>query len=843
MSEQDEFTTYQTGKTIFWILAALGGFFLTLFAIADILGLTTIALAAVMGNPLNGRPRLWAALLIVGVWGGLGLLHYLQRKLERRFSDRDVALRAGLKNAHEDLERYRNARSRLGGTDVSLPDLDIDSADFELVDDRISKGRFRLAAEALDEIKTEIDEGREALSDAARRAKSEYERTRETAIDRLAAATDRTDTAVREGPLADTAPDSPPNVGSGTAVDPDTAVDAIETYREARAETCLAAAEDLRSKLSEPETPEDAQTALRAASEALDDADFGRATDRAEAAFGMLLEAYGEASRNRAKERIESLVDSAATAREEGDEAYDAEDYERAREAYSGAREDYQEALDLADDHDLDVDHDVRDSLSDVNEWHGYATLATAADRVADAESEIGSDPDAAIEAFDDAATFLKSASLPDEGTFEDRKEELYDRIDRGRFRAEIERERDRMEAAERAHADGDPSAAKSRYEGCREAISDIRDRLAVATVSIDSDLDRLESVCADNAEALDRELAGVVATADLRSVEPDEGVTADSSADGEREDGSSETTATERGPAETATPSRVRGDSEGSAATATPSQTVSDSLRGALPDHDVIEWIGSGGNADVHKIRLTDSGAVAALKVPRWEGTLSASRYEEFTNEAEMWAKLDAHDNIVDVLDWGTDPYPWLVLEYVDGSLADRLSDGEHFEPTAAVDVASGIADALEYAHGNGVVHLDVKPENILLDGDTPKVADWGLARLVLEFTRTEMGLTPAYSAPEQLRSEYGDIDRRTDIYQLGVVTYQLLAGRLPFETDRAIDLQEAILESTPEPPSSVVGSVPAALDEPVMRALSKRPADRHDAVVVFRNELREAV
>jgi serine/threonine protein kinase len=104
-------------------------------------------------------------------------------------------------------------------------------------------------------------------------------------------------------------------------------------------------------------------------------------------------------------------------------------------------------------------------------------------------------------------------------------------------------------------------------------------------------------------------------------------------------------------------------------------------------------------------------------------------------------------------------------------------------------------------------------------------------------------MGLTPSYSAPEQLHSEYGDIDRRTDIYQLGVVTYQLLTGRHPFEANRAIDLQEAILESTPEPPSSVGNSVPTALDGPVMQALSERPVDRHDAVVVFRNEPRDAL
>lgn len=153
-------------------------------------------------------------------------------------------------------------------------------------------------------------------------------------------------------------------------------------------------------------------------------------------------------------------------------------------------------------------------------------------------------------------------------------------------------------------------------------------------------------------------------------------------------------------------------------------------------------------------------------------------------------------------------------------------------------------VADALEYAHGLGVVHLDVKPENVLLDRDgTPLVADWGLARILLEHTETRMGLSPPYSAPEQLTGDSGDIDRRTDVYQLGVVAYEMVTGRLPFEDDRPTDLQRQILEESPTPPSAVNPKLPSDIDSTVLSALAKERTKRYEAVILFRNELDEVL
>ena len=264
------------------------------------------------------------------------------------------------------------------------------------------------------------------------------------------------------------------------------------------------------------------------------------------------------------------------------------------------------------------------------------------------------------------------------------------------------------------------------------------------------------------------------------------------------------------------------------------PRRKVGNELQDELPEHEVLEHIGSGGNADVHKIRLKETGEVAALKVPQWEGTLSVDVVEDFTDEAETWDKLDDHSNIVEVLNWGSVPYPWMILEYMDGSLRDSTEGASTDEK---LGILTDVADALEYAHGHGVIHLDIKPENVLVSDGTPKIADWGLSQVLLTHTQTQMGLSAPYAAPEQLTDDMGEIDRQTDVYQLGVLSYELLTGRLPFDTEKMADLQRQILEETPEPPSQVNGELPKELDEVILKAMAKSKEERYDAVVLFRN------
>jgi cell division GTPase FtsZ len=258
--------------------------------------------------------------------------------------------------------------------------------------------------------------------------------------------------------------------------------------------------------------------------------------------------------------------------------------------------------------------------------------------------------------------------------------------------------------------------------------------------------------------------------------------------------------------------------------------------------DIEIGDLLGGGGNADVHEARAPD-GERLAVKLPRFEGTLHTEDIERVIAEAETWSKLDDHDHIVDVVDYGETPRPWIAMEYMDGgTLADRIDDLEFAE---AAWIAARIAAAIEHAHRRGVAHLDLKPENVLFRStpgeafDAPKVADWGLSKHLLEHTGSVDGLSTQYAAPEQFDSDaYGDSSDRTDVYQLGTIVYELFTGRPPFEGSTA-SVMNSILNDEPEPPTGRDPSLPDAVDGIVMRALESEQGDRYDHVVLFRREL----
>lgn len=203
----------------------------------------------------------------------------------------------------------------------------------------------------------------------------------------------------------------------------------------------------------------------------------------------------------------------------------------------------------------------------------------------------------------------------------------------------------------------------------------------------------------------------------------------------------------------------------------------------------DVGDRIGTGGDADVYKATVTDGTATRAiaLKEPRFQGTLHGDVIQRFRDEAETWSSLDDHDNVVSVHAWDTEPLPWMALEYMDGgNLTDKLG---------TVDIAEGlwlagrIADGVRHGHRHGVAHLDLKPDNVLLretgpdTWDYPKVSDWGLAKMLLEHSKSVQGLSPQYAAPEQFDPDtFGKADDFTDIYQLGAIVYALFTGEPPF-------------------------------------------------------------
>lgn len=239
--------------------------------------------------------------------------------------------------------------------------------------------------------------------------------------------------------------------------------------------------------------------------------------------------------------------------------------------------------------------------------------------------------------------------------------------------------------------------------------------------------------------------------------------------------------------------------------------------LADRFPQYEILECLGRGGMGVVYKARQKTLDRMVAIKLlaGEWQGDPGfATRFER---EAKTLAQM-SHPNIVTVHDFGEAGGLFhIVMEYIDGvNLRDLLGEGK-MAPEQALVIVPPICEALEYAHGKGVVHRDIKPENLLLDRDGRiKIADFGIASLV--GATGEKSGTPPYMAPEQ---ESGSVDRRADIYALGVVLYEMLTGERPAKDIVA--------------PSRKV-QVDVKIDELVLRALEKEPERRYQTAGEFK-------
>ncbi|MBA3597797.1 MAG: serine/threonine protein kinase [Methylibium sp.] len=213
----------------------------------------------------------------------------------------------------------------------------------------------------------------------------------------------------------------------------------------------------------------------------------------------------------------------------------------------------------------------------------------------------------------------------------------------------------------------------------------------------------------------------------------------------------------------------------------------------------------------------------------------------EMFLHEARASAQL-SHPHIVTVFDAGISPQgAYITMELLKGKdLRELLAEGWRPSAGQAALIIRRAADALAYAHSKGVVHRDVKPANIFMVGRTqPKVLDFGIASIAHAADSGAAGGSPHYMAPEQMRSEA--TDRRTDVFSLGVVLYELLCGRRAFDGDSLEAITRAVREHQPPAARTVAPAVPQALSDIAARAMSKRPEDRQRSARVLARELHE--
>jgi len=256
---------------------------------------------------------------------------------------------------------------------------------------------------------------------------------------------------------------------------------------------------------------------------------------------------------------------------------------------------------------------------------------------------------------------------------------------------------------------------------------------------------------------------------------------------------------------------------------------------------------LGAGGMGRVYAAIQPEIGAKVAIKVIKADSPPDV--VERFFNEARA-VNLIRHENIVDVIDLGRlpDGAPYIVMGHLDGaSLGALLRRSKKLDLGSLGRIVDQVLSALEAAHGKGVIHRDLKPDNVFVSpSGHATVLDFGVAKLSrgdgLDATRTGNLLgTPAYMSPEQARTQ--PIDARSDLYAVGVILYEGATGRLPFVADNLFDLLDLQVRAAPPPPRSLDPAIPQALEAVILRALAKDPADRFASAADMRAALAAAV
>ena len=257
---------------------------------------------------------------------------------------------------------------------------------------------------------------------------------------------------------------------------------------------------------------------------------------------------------------------------------------------------------------------------------------------------------------------------------------------------------------------------------------------------------------------------------------------------------------------------------------------------------YEIIEKIGNGGMATVYKAKDLVLKRYVAVKILREEYTTDNEFIKRFNTEAESAASL-THPNIVSVYDVGKEGnLYYIVMELIKGkTLKEIIVEDGRMGWKWSVKIAKQIAQALETAHRNNIIHRDIKPHNIIITEDgTAKVTDFGIAKAVSNSTITAFGTTIGsvhYFSPEHARGGY--TDAKSDLYSLGVVLYEMVTGRVPFDADTPVSVALKHMQEKPVPPIELNPAIPQSLNDLILKAMEKDPNMRYSTATEMIEDL----
>jgi WD40 repeat protein/tetratricopeptide (TPR) repeat protein len=261
-----------------------------------------------------------------------------------------------------------------------------------------------------------------------------------------------------------------------------------------------------------------------------------------------------------------------------------------------------------------------------------------------------------------------------------------------------------------------------------------------------------------------------------------------------------------------------------------------------SIPGYEVLGELGRGGIGIVYKSRQVALNRIVAVKLIG--GTASTATLIRFRQEAEAVAKLQ-HPNIIQIFEVGACPSgSFIALEYVDGGTLREKIAGVPQPPREAAQLVETLARAVHHAHEQRLIHRDLKPHNVLLTaGGVPKIADFGLARSLdvgsgVTITTDFVG-TPAYAAPEQAAKQFGTVGPGTDVYSLGVILYELLVGRVPFDAGSIPEVLQQVIDSEPTSPRWLRPDIPRDLETICLKCLRKEPSKRYASAAELADDL----